>query len=131
MNSLSLSQFQTQVSDLLLRHRSLLDVLSKTTQSNAAVHRAVTKAITECGCVQVHAGKQHYSTEMTIDDAKKLLDTHMAGELCENCTEVVAAELGRNLFYLASMCNLLGIDMQQVVEDESKKCSTLGFFNMS
>jgi len=131
MNSLSLNQFQTQVSDLLLRHRSLLDVLSKTTQSNAAVSRAVTKAVTECGCIQVHAGKQHYSTEMTIEDAKKLLDTHITGELCENCTEAVNAELGRNLFYLASLCNLLGVDMQQVIEDESKRCSTLGFFNMS
>ncbi|MCL6458890.1 MAG: DUF1573 domain-containing protein [Gorillibacterium sp.] len=131
MNSLSLKEFQDQVSDLLLRHRSVLDVLSKFTQSNAAVQRSVAKAITECGCIQVHAGKQHYSTEMTINDAKKLLETHMAGELCENCVEVVASEIGKNLFYTASLCNLLGVDLQKVLEDESKRCTTLGFFNMS
>ncbi|WP_040953152.1 hypothetical protein [Gorillibacterium massiliense] len=131
MNSLSLKQFQDQVSELLLRHRSLLDVLSKYTQSGAAVQRSVAKGITECGCIQVHAGKQHYSTEMTIEDAKKLLDTHMAGELCENCTEIISAEIGRNLFYTASLCNLLGINLETVLEQESKRCSTLGFFNMS
>jgi hypothetical protein len=131
MNSLSLKQFQEQVSELLLRHRSVLDVLSKHTQSGAAVQRAVAKAITECGCIQVHAGKQHYSTEMTIEDAKKLLDTHMSGELCEGCAEVVASEIGRNLFYTASLCNLLGINLDKVLQEESKKCSTLGFFNMS
>lgn len=131
MSSLSLKQFQEQVSELLLRHRSVLDVLSKYTQSGAAVQRSVAKAITECGCIQVHAGKQHYSTEMTIEDAKKLLDTHMNGTLCENCVEVVSAEIGRNLFYTASLCNLLGINLEEVLEEESKRCSTLGFFNMS
>ncbi|WNQ14134.1 DUF1573 domain-containing protein [Paenibacillus aurantius] len=131
MNSLSLNQFQEQVSELLLRHRSVLDVLSKFQQSNAAVQRSVTKAITECGCVQVHAGKQQYSKEMTIEDAKKLLDTHMNGHLCENCLEIVSAEMGKNLFYMASLCNLLDIDMENVVDNESKKCSTLGYFNLS
>lgn len=131
MNSLSLTQFQEQVSELLLRHRSVLDVLSKYQQSNAAVSRSVIKATTECGCIQVHAGKQHYSTEMTIEDARKLLDTHMNGHLCENCQDVVAAELGKNLFYMASLCNLLDINLEKVLVDESKKCSTLGFFNLS
>ncbi|WJH36395.1 DUF1573 domain-containing protein [Paenibacillus sp. CC-CFT747] len=131
MNTLSLNQFQEQVSELLLRHRSVLDVLSKFQQSNAAVQRSVTKAITECGCVQVHAGKQQYSKEMTIEDAKKLLDTHMNGHLCENCLEIVSAEMGKNLFYMASLCNLLDIDMENVVDNESKKCSTLGYFNLS
>ncbi|WP_010279506.1 hypothetical protein [Paenibacillus senegalensis] len=131
MNTLDLRQFQDQVAELLLRHRSLLDVLSKCQQANAAVHRSVVKSITECGCVEVHAAKQPYSADMTIEDAKQTLASHMDGQLCENCVEAVGAELGKNLFYLASLCNLLDMDLQQIVIDESRKCSTLGYFNMS
>ncbi|UJF33655.1 DUF1573 domain-containing protein [Paenibacillus hexagrammi] len=131
MSSLTLKQFQDQVSELLLRHRSLLDVLSKFQQTNAATNRSVIKSITECGCIQIHAAKQEYHQEMTLDEAKDVLGTHVNGELCEHCKEVVSAELGRNLFYMAALSNLLKVDMDQVVENESKKCSTLGLFNMS
>ena len=73
MSSLTLKQFQDQVSELLLRHRSLLDVLSKFQQSGAATNRSVVKSITECGCIQVHAAKQEYHPEMTLDEAKDVL----------------------------------------------------------
>lgn len=131
MSSLTLKQFQDQVSELLLRHRSLLDVLSKFQQTNAAANRSVIKSITECGCIQVHAAKQAYHPDLTLDEAKDVLGTHVSGQLCEHCMEVVSAELGRNLFYMSALSNLLQVDLEQVVENESKKCSTLGLFNMS
>ncbi|WP_409343444.1 DUF1573 domain-containing protein [Paenibacillus sp. MBLB4367] len=131
MSTMTLHQFQEQVSDLLLRHRSLLDVLSKFQQSNAAANRAVTKAITECGCIAVHAAKQEYTPDMSLEEAKQQLETHVEGGLCEHCREVVGSELGKNLFYMASLCNLLDVNLEQIVESESKKCSTLGLFNLS
>jgi hypothetical protein len=131
MSSLTLKQFQDQVSELLLRHRSLLDVLSKFQQSNAAVNRSVIKSITECGCIQVNAAKQSYDPELTLDEAKNVLGTHLQGQLCENCMEVLSTELGRNLFYMSALSNLLDVNLEDVVEKESKKCSTLGLFNMS
>lgn len=131
MSSLTLKEFQDQVSELLLRHRSLLDVLSKFQQTGAAVNRAVVKSITECGCVEINATKQAYSPDLTLEQAKLVLETHMNGKLCENCHEVIAAEIGRNLFYMSALGNLLGLDLQETVEDESKKCSTLGLFTLS
>jgi hypothetical protein len=131
MSSLTLKEFQDQVSELLLRHRSLLDVLSKFQQTGAAVNRSVVKSITECGCIEVNAGKQGYTPEMTLEEAKQVLGTHMAGELCETCRDAIGAEIGRNLFYLSALGNLLKLDLQVTVEDESKKCSTLGLFNFS
>ncbi|NEW09690.1 DUF1573 domain-containing protein [Paenibacillus sp. SYP-B3998] len=131
MSSLTLKQFQDQVSELLLRHRSLLDVLSKFQQTNAAANRSVVKSITECGCIGIQATKQAYHSEMTLDEAKDVLGNHVSGHLCEHCTEVVSAELGRNLFYMSALSNILEVDLEKVVENESKKCSTLGLFNMS
>lgn len=131
MSSTSLKEFQSQVADLLLRHRSMLDVLSKFQQSNAAANRAVIKSITDCGCIQIHASKQKYTSDMTLQQAQELLGTHLTGQVCEHCKEVIASELGKNLFYMASLCNLLDMDLDAVVSSESTKCSTLGLFNLS
>lgn len=131
MSAPSLKDFQDQVSELLLRHRSVLDVLSKLQQSGAAVNRSVIKSITECGCVEVTARKQTYTPEMTLEQAKLQLNTHLEGQLCENCMEVVGDEIGKHLFYLSALANLLDVDLEETVESESKKCAALGLFNMS
>ncbi|GIO34980.1 MULTISPECIES: DUF1573 domain-containing protein [Paenibacillus] len=131
MSAPSLQAFQDQVSELLLRHRSLLDVLSKNGQSSASVNRAVAKAVTDCGCIELHATKQSFESEVSLEEAKDVVRTHVRGELCENCREIISAELGRNIFYMSALCNLLGINMDEVVQKESQKCSTLGLFNLS
>jgi hypothetical protein len=39
--------------------------------------------------------------------------------------------MGKNLFYMSAMCNLLEISMEDVVSKEADKCSTLGWFNFT
>lgn len=131
MSGLTLKQFQDQVSDLLLRHRSLLDVLSKSQQSSASVNRSVIKSVTECGCISLQANKQPYRNELTLEEAKDLIQTHINGSLCENCVDAITVQLGKHLFYLSALCNLLDLDLDDIVAKESQKCSTLGLFNLS
>ncbi|MFC5401630.1 DUF1573 domain-containing protein [Cohnella soli] len=131
MNAPTLSEFQSQVSELLLRHRSLLDVVTKYSQSNASVNRSVSKAITECGCISLNARNQGFSEEMKLDQANRQSKSHMEGDLCENCQEAIRSEMGKNLFYLSAMCNLLNINLEDVVAKEADKCSTLGWFNLT
>ena len=131
MSTPTLQQFQQQVSDLLLRDRSMLDVLSKFGQTEAAVNRAVTKAVTECGCIEIQASRQPYSDDPELETAKRLLGTHMDGAVCENCRDVLKTELGRHLFYMSALCNHLDIDLGDVLGKESDKCSTLGIFNLT
>lgn len=127
----TLSQFQNQVSDLLIRHRSILDVLSKTQEATARINRAVTKAVTECGCIQVTGKKQDFDDKKTLNDNRDLLHTHLTGQLCEHCHEVVTAELGKNLFYLAALCNTVDIRLTDVIKTETERLNTLGVFNLS
>ncbi|MFC5700938.1 DUF1573 domain-containing protein [Cohnella faecalis] len=131
MSAPSLQQFQEQVSELLLRHRSLLDVVTKYTQSNGSVNRAVAKSITECGCIELNARPQGFNEEMELDQAKRQSKSHMNGHLCEACGEVVRSEMGKNLFYLSALCNILDIRLEEVVAKEADKCSTLGWFNLT
>lgn len=125
-----LTSFQNQVSNLLLRHRSFLDVTSKLQESNARVNRALMKAVTECGCLEVKAKRQAYMNDQDIEEWKKQLDTHLNNRLCENCADVITDEMGKNLFYLSALCNLLNLSLQEVIIKESEKLSTLGIFNM-
>ncbi|MFD0716793.1 DUF1573 domain-containing protein [Paenibacillus sp. GCM10027626] len=131
MNTPTLEQFQQQVSELLLRHRSLLDVLSKYGQSGASVNRAVAKSVTECGCIELNARKQEFPDDINSEQARTKLQHHINGELCEHCRDAIKNELGRNLFYMSAMCNLLGIELDDVIAHESDKCSTLGIFNFT
>lgn len=131
MSTVGLDDFQKQVSELLLRHRSFLDVVSKFQESNARVNRSLIKAVTECGCLEVDASKQEYSDQESLNKAKSTFQTHLSGNLCDHCKEIASQEIGKNLFYLSALCNLLDIPLDDVVQKESAKLSTLGIFNMS
>lgn len=131
MDNRNVDDFQTQVSELLIRHRSVLDVMSKVQESASRINRSLTKAITECGCVEVVAKKQTYDSSKNLEEHKSHLDTHFTGPLCEHCRDVVTAELGKNLFYLTALCNITDIKLEDVLEKESKRLNTLGVFNLS
>lgn len=124
-----LQAFQNQVSDLLIRHRSFLDITSKFQESNARINRAVMKAITECGCLNVSATKQPFPKNESIVQWKKHMKTHLNGQICDHCLEIVISEMGKNLFYLTALCNLLKISLDDVIKKEADQLSTLGIFN--
>lgn len=125
------SAFQDAVSEYLIRHRSILDVLSKFQEATARVNRAVVKAVTSCGCVQVNAGRQQLPADITYWDMKEHMATHIDGQICEQCQEVLEQEIGRNMFYLAALCDLFELDLDKVIEDEHKRIATLGVFNLT
>jgi NTP pyrophosphatase (non-canonical NTP hydrolase) len=131
VGTINLDDFQKQVSQLLIRHRSVLDVLSKSQEANARINRSITKAITECGCVEVVAKKQAYDPEKSLHENQPHLETHFYGPLCEHCKEVLTAELGKSLFYLAALCNITEIKLDDVIKAECDKLNTLGVFNLS
>ena len=123
--------FQQAVDVYLIRHRSILDVLSKFQESSARVNRAVAKAVTTCGCLEVNACRQQATPTMSIDEFRQQASTHLTGELCESCREVIANEIGASLFYHAALCSLLGLELDEMVEQEKQRLNTLGIFNLS
>lgn len=58
MKDIIFDNFQNDVNESLLRHRSILDIMTKLTESNSRVNRALAKAVTDCGCVNIYAKKQ-------------------------------------------------------------------------
>jgi len=132
MKDLICDEFQNTVGDLLIRHHSVVDVLTKLSESSCRVNRAVIKSVTDCGCVSIEAQKIDIPDHLeTVAELKACLDNHLRGELCPHCEEVVMSELGKLLFYIAALCNVLDINLYDVFIKEHKKSQALGFFNMT
>ncbi|APH16266.1 DUF1573 domain-containing protein [Clostridium sporogenes] len=131
MKDVIFDDFQNSVNDSLLRHKSILDILTKYSESNARVNRAIAKSITNCGCVSVKAEKQKLpSDSIDIEALRDCLKSHINGELCDNCRDVIEREIGNNLFYLTSLCNLLDLNLYDILLKEYNKINTLGKYSM-
>lgn len=124
-------EFQKTVKEYLMRHQSILDLLSKSQEASSRVNRAITKAVTSCGCLEVKADKKPLPQEACLNDLKELLSSHLQGKLCDHCRELIINEMGKNLFYITALCNTLDISLQEVIEQENKKVRTLGRFNLT
>ncbi|PKM79659.1 MAG: DUF1573 domain-containing protein [Firmicutes bacterium HGW-Firmicutes-14] len=131
MKDLLCDEFQNTVSELLIRHQSILDVLSKLQEASARTNRAVTKAVTNCGCIKINAEKKQIPGNISIAELKQFVDSHLNGQICANCEEIIEAEIGRTLFYLAALCNHLDLNLYDAFIKEHKKLSTLRFFNLT
>lgn len=132
MKDVIFDDFQNTVNESLLRHKSILDIITKLQESNGRINRAVAKSITNCGCIEVSAKKQHIPTEnisADIESLKDCLKTHINGELCDNCREIIQDEIGNNLFYLTSLCNILDLNLYDVLLKEYDKINTLGKYS--
>lgn len=128
MKDIIFDDFQNSVNDSLLRHKSILDLITKYSESSARVNRAVAKSVTNCGCIEINATKQSIPSEDSIDSIYNCLNSHISGDLCDNCREVIEREIGNNIFYLTALCNSLNINLYDVLLKESDKISTLGKF---
>lgn len=131
MKDLLCDEFQEAVGQCLVRHRSILDVISKFQETNARVTRAVFKAATTCGCVRIEAEKPNIPLDISLDDLRNYMETHLEGAICEDCREAIESEIGSVLFYQAALCNLLDLNLFDILIKEHKKLSALGIFHCS
>lgn len=122
--------FQSAVDECLVRHKSVIDVMTKLSESSSRVNRAVAKAVTACGCMQVQAQRQVFPEEIPLAEMAQHVASHLQGELCDQCREAVEGEIGRNLFYLAALCNILGLSLYDALLKENDRLTSLGVFNI-
>ena len=130
MKDIMISQFQYTVGELLVRTKSILDLITKFQDSNGRVNREIVKAVTQCGCVKINAKKQVYPDGVDFDEIRTLMETHLEGTLCENCRDLIEKDIGRNMFYLASICNTLDLNLYDIIIKELDRIKMLGKYNL-
>jgi len=130
INDIFLEDFQSVVGEMLIRNRSILDVLSKIQVSEGRVNRAVVKSVTHCGCISIDGKKQAFPNGASINDLSGLISTQVKGELCPDCRQTIEKEIGGALFYLAALCNTLDISLYDVILKEKEALATLGNYSL-
>lgn len=130
MKDIMVDDFQYTVQDLLVRNKSILDSVTKFQESNSRINRSVIKAVTQCGCITIIAKKQIVPDEATFDDLRESMKSHLDGKLCGTCRDAIEKEIGRNLFYLASICNSLDLNMYDIIIKELENIKLLGKYNL-
>ncbi len=125
--------FQNSVDASLIRHKSIIDIITKLQESEARINRAIAKSVTNCGCIEINAKKQEIpddDSNLSIENLGGCLQTHIVGTICENCRDVIEGEIGTHLFYLTSLCNALDISLYDVLIKENNNINTLGKYNL-
>lgn len=130
MSSHECKEFQTTVADYLIRHRSILDVMSKLQDATSHVNRAITKSVTSCGCLKIDASKQPIPDNSTLTEMADYVRTHLEGQVCPNCFDTIEAELGSLMFYLTAICTLLDMDLAKIIIHENKRIEALGLYSL-
>ncbi|MBS7528370.1 DUF1573 domain-containing protein [Fusibacter paucivorans] len=130
MKDVIYDEFQNKVDEVLIRHNSLLDILSKMGDASSKTNRAVIKAITNCGCITLDTLNVTPPEDASYEDLKHFRNDHIKGELCPTCREKIEAELGNLEYYIAALCNSLDLSLYDVVLKEYKKINTLGKYSL-
>ncbi len=129
-SNFSLGEFQSLVDEVLIRHKSILDILSKIQESSARVNRAVAKASTSCGCIKICAEKPEIPDDITFSKLKAHMSDHVEGELCTTCEEKIKQEISTNLFYLFALCNTFDFDTEEMTRDYYQQLKLLGKYGL-
>lgn len=123
------NEFQDIIPKVQIRHKSILDIITKLEESNARINRAIVKSVTTCGCIKIDASKQEYNKE-SLEEVKEYLKSHIEGELCEVCREKIEEEIGDHMFYIGSLCNAFGLNLSDIISNEYKELKTLGIYSL-
>ncbi len=130
MKDILIDDFQYTAQELLVRNRSILDLVTKYQDSNSRVNRAIIKSVTQCGCLKITAKKQDIPDDASFDQVQDVIQNHIEGTLCDNCRDAIERDMGRNMFYLASLCNALDLNLYDIILKENDRIQMLGKYNL-
>lgn len=124
------TMFQDTVLNYLVRHQSIIDIISKFQEASSRTNRALAKSVTACGCIKIMAEKQSLPNDISLHELKEHLNTHIVGHICDECRDVLEEEIGTTLFYLTALCNALGLNLEDVINKEQARIRALGIYGL-
>ena len=120
--------FQNKVSRLIIRNQNILDILTKCQNSCGKICRSTVKTATGCGCLKITGEK--ILPVFTDEDFTQKTNSGTEGNLCPECKSIIENEIGEMLFYIAGLCNALGLSMKEIMKKEIKNVEVLGKYSL-
>ena len=121
--------FQQKVATLIVRNQNVLDILTKCQGAWGKICRSTVKTATGCGCLKITAQK----TLASFGDDEEFSPEEVSGvcgSLCSECRSRIENEIGEVLFYIAGLCNALGLSMGDIMKKEIKNVEVLGKYSL-
>ena len=129
MSDSKADDFQKNVSALIMRNQNILDILTKCQTACSRICRSTIKTATGCGCLKIKADKP-LSVFPLDDNIDKEQATGTEGSLCAECQSSIENEIGEMLFYIGALCNVLGLNMANIMKKEIKNIEVLGKYSL-
>ena len=128
MSEYKSEDFQKRVFRLIARNRNILDILTKCQNSCGKICRSTVKTATGCGCLKITGEKSFsfFPEENSVENT----NSGTEGKLCPECKSIIENEIGEMLFYIAGLCNLLGLSMKDIMKKEIKNVEVLGKYSL-
>lgn len=123
MTDLKTDDFQKKVSHLIIRNQNVVDILTKCQSACSKICRSSVKTATGCGCLRIDVQKG-----LSPISSEEL--TGISGELCPECKDIIEKEIGELFFYIAGLCNALGLSMRDIMKKEIKNIEVLGKYSL-
>ncbi len=124
-----IDSLQDEVKLSLVRHKSILDIITKLQEYNSRINRAVAKSVTTCGCIEIHAKKQEFESK-SLEDMVEKVDSHITGDICPDCKEVLEQEIGAYVYFLTALANTLNFKLSDTIQKELERTKALGVYGM-
>lgn len=121
--------FQKKVSTLIVRNQNVLDILTKCQGACGKICRSTIKTATGCGCLKITAQKTLAAFSGDDEFSPKEV-SGIYGELCGDCRSSIENEIGELLFYIAGLCNAMGLSMGEIMKKEIKNVEVLGKYSL-
>ena len=123
MPDLKSEDFQKRVSKLIIRNQNVIDILTKCQSACSKICRSSVKSATGCGCLKINVEKKFASESQEEMSG-------ISGTLCGECKEIIEKEIGEMLFYIAGLCNAMGLSMRDIMKKEIKNIEVLGKYSL-
>ena len=123
MSDLKSEDFQKKVSHLIIRNQNVIDILTKCQSACSKICRSSVKTATGCGCLKINVEKK-----LSPISSEEL--TGISGSLCPDCKDIIENEIGEMLFYIAGLCNAMGLSMRDIMKKEIKNIEVLGKYSL-
>ncbi len=124
MNEFILEEFQYLTEEQLRRNAGLPDLMTKLETTGGKINRAVSKAMTHCGCIR-------YGSEKPLEEEHSAKErAGIGGDLCETCREEFERAVGEHLFYLAGLLGALDISLYDMICAEISRQKMIGKYSL-
>lgn len=123
-----IEELQLKADKYLVINPEILQILTQLDQSSIKLHQAILQSSTNCGCTHLSTSKIATPSEASWQELKAIATGDEVSEICPECLANIKKKLGSMLFYLASLCNALGLDLNDAIDLENKQLDILGYF---